>query len=57
MLGLFNLATTSLNINFSVNNLIQYAQMIIDALMPVLYVTLGISLGFIVIRALKNAFN
>lgn len=48
---------TNLEINFSVNNLIQYAQMIIDAMLPVLYVTLGISLGFIVIRALKNAFN
>jgi hypothetical protein len=31
--------------------------MIIDVLMPVLYITLGVALGFIVIRALKSAFN
>lgn len=47
----------TLQINFSISNLIQYAQMIVDMMMPVLYVTLGISLGFIVIKALKNAFN
>jgi len=48
---------TGLTINFDVNQLITYAQIIIDAMLPVLYVVLGISLGFIVIRALKGAFS
>lgn len=55
--SLLNLATTSLQINFNLESLFQYAQIIIDALMPVLYVTLGLALGFVVVRALKSAFS
>ena len=49
--------TESLTLNFDLSQMFQWAQMIIDVLMPVLYITLGVSLGFIVIRALKSAFN
>lgn len=48
---------TGLTINFDVNQLFTYAQTIISALMPVLYISLGISLGFIVINSLKRAFH
>lgn len=44
-------------LNFDMAQLFQYAQMIIDVLMPVIYITLGIALGFMVIRALKSAFS
>lgn len=53
----FTTTSSSVSVNFDMASLFQYAQMIIDVLMPVVYITLGISLGFIVIRALKSAFN
>lgn len=46
-----------LTLNFDVTQMFTWAQTIINALMPVLYVTLGISLGFLIIRSLKSAFN
>lgn len=48
---------TGFTISFDVNQMFTWAQTIITALMPVLYVTLGISLGFLIIRSLKSAFN
>lgn len=54
---LFATQTPQLLANFDISGLFQYAQVIIDALMPVIYVTLGIALGFVVIQALKNAFS
>jgi hypothetical protein len=50
-------AAYSLALNFSVDSMFTYAQIMIDALLPVVYITLGISLGFIIIRALKSAFS
>lgn len=47
----------ALSLDFDLSQMFEYAQLIIDVLMPVLYITLGVSLGFIVIRALKSAFN
>lgn len=44
-------------LNFDMTQLFQWAQMIIDVMMPIIYITLGIALGFMVIRALKSAFN
>lgn len=48
--------TPSLNVNFDVTQLFSFAQTMIDAMLPVVYVTLGISLGFLIIRSLKSAF-
>lgn len=47
----------TLTISFDVTQMFTWTQTIINALMPVVYVTLGISLGFLIIRALKSAFN
>lgn len=47
----------SLEINFDVTEMFSWAQTIISALMPVVYVTMGIGLGFLIIRALRSAFN
>lgn len=47
----------SLSINFDVSQMFSWAQTIINALLPVVYVTMGIGLGFLIIRALRSAFN
>lgn len=49
-------AEGGLSINFDVTQMFTWAQTIINALTPVLYVTLGISLGFLIIRSLRSAF-
>ena len=50
-------SSTSLEIDFDVTAMFSWAQTIISALMPVVYVTMGIGLGFLIIRALRSAFN
>ncbi len=50
-------SSPSLEINFDVTEMFAWAQTIISALMPVVYVTMGIGLGFLIIRALRSAFN
>jgi hypothetical protein len=50
-------APPTLTIDFSVENMFSWAQTIINALLPVVYVTMGIGLGFLIIRALRSAFN
>ncbi|HHX11308.1 MAG TPA: hypothetical protein GX731_00675 [Clostridiales bacterium] len=50
-------STPTLEIDFSVENMFTWAQTIINALLPVVYVTMGIGLGFLIIRALRSAFN
>lgn len=47
----------SLEFNFDSAQMFQWTQSILNAMMPVLYISLGIGLAFIVIRALKGAFN
>jgi hypothetical protein len=53
----FATATPTLTLNFDVTQMFTWTQTIINALLPVVYVTLGIALGFLIIRALKSAFN
>jgi hypothetical protein len=50
-------SSSSLEIDFDVTAMFSWAQTIISALMPVVYVTMGIGLGFLIIRALRSAFN
>jgi hypothetical protein len=51
--------TTSpaLNINFDVQEMFSWAQTIINAMLPVVYIIMGVALGFLIIRAFKSAFN
>ncbi|NDL67702.1 hypothetical protein [Anaerotalea alkaliphila] len=44
-------------LNFDPSQMFVWTQSIIDMMMPVVYITLGISLAFIIIRALKSAFS
>lgn len=45
-----------LEINFDVTQMFTWAQTIISAMMPVVYVTMGLGLGFLIIRSFRSAF-
>jgi len=49
--------TPTLDIEFDTAQMFAWAQTIITAMMPVLYIIMGVGLGFIVIRAFKSAFS
>lgn len=49
--------SNTFTMNFKPTEMFKWAQMVLDMMMPVLYITLGVSLAFIVIRALKSAFR
>jgi hypothetical protein len=49
--------TTSLEFDFDSSEMFTWTNTMLSALMPVLYITLGISLAFIIINALKYAFR
>lgn len=49
--------STGININFEPTQMFTYSNVIISCLMPVVYITAGLSLGFTVIYALKSAFG
>ncbi|WP_312810443.1 hypothetical protein [Sedimentibacter sp.] len=47
----------TLTFNFDPAEMFSWTNVMLSALMPVLYITLGISLAFIIINALKYAFR
>lgn len=50
-------ASNTIHINFDPTQMFTYSNVIIDCMMPVVYITAGLSLGFTVIYALKSAFS
>lgn len=56
-IGYCDSTTPTLEIEFDTSQMFAWAQTIITAMMPVLYIIMGVGLGFIVIRAFKSAFN
>ena len=50
-------AEDTLTFNFDPSEMFSWTNTMLSALMPVLYITLGISLAFIIINALKYAFR
>ncbi len=44
-------------LDFNVSEMFVWAQAILSAMMPVVYVSMGVGLGFLIVRALKSAFN
>lgn len=44
-------------INFDINQMFTFANIIIEALMPVVYITAGLGIGFLIINSLKAAFR
>lgn len=49
--------STGISIDFNPSEMFTYSNVIISCLMPVVYITAGLSLGFTVIYALKSAFS
>jgi hypothetical protein len=49
--------STELAFDFDPSEMFTWTNTMLSALMPVLYITLGISLAFIIINALKYAFR
>jgi len=48
---------TTLEFNFDSAQMFGWTNSLLDAMMPILYITLGIALAFIIINALKYAFR
>ena len=44
-------------INFDIAQMFTFANIIIEALMPVVYITAGLGIGFLIINSLKAAFR
>lgn len=57
MVPAFATEPTELTFNFDPAEMFNWTNTMLSALMPVLYITLGISLAFIIINALKYAFR
>lgn len=49
--------TPTLTLDFDFSTMFSWAQNILNVMMPVVYITMGVSLAFIIIRALKAAFS
>lgn len=54
--GFCTTTVSALTIDFDVAAMFSWTQIIISALMPIVYVLMGIGLGFLIINNLKNAF-
>lgn len=48
---------SGISINFDINQMFTFANIIIEALMPVVYITAGLGIGFLIINSLKAAFR
>lgn len=46
----------TLTIDFQVADMFVWAQTIINAMLPIVYITMGLGLGFLIIRSLRSAF-
>ena len=46
-----------ISINVDINQMFTFANIIIEALMPVVYITAGLGIGFLIINSLKAAFR
>lgn len=46
-----------LEIEFDMTQAFTWAQTIINAMLPVVYIMMGVGLGFLIINALKRAFS
>lgn len=49
--------STGIAVNFDTSQMFKFANVIIESLMPVVYITAGLGIGFLIINSLKNAFH
>jgi hypothetical protein len=47
----------SLTLDFDFTQMFSWAQNILNVMMPVVYITMGVALAFVIIKALKSAFG
>lgn len=50
-------SSPEISINFDISKMFTFANIIIEALMPVVYITAGLGIGFLIINSLKAAFR
>ena len=50
-------SSAGIAIDFDINQMFTFANIIIEALMPVVYITAGLGIGFLIINSLKAAFR
>lgn len=48
---------SGIKVNFDTTQMFTFANIIIESLMPVVYITAGLGIGFLIINSLKNAFR
>lgn len=48
--------TPSLNIDFEVTEMFSWAEMMINAMKPVMYITMGVGLAFLILGAFQSIF-
>lgn len=49
--------TPSLEIDLDLAEMFAWAETIVNVMMPIVYITMGIGLGFLIINALRRAFG
>lgn len=49
--------SSAISINFDTAQMFTFANVIIESMMPVVYITAGLGLGFMIINSLKAAFR
>jgi len=57
MYSVLALFLTSLLINLDVNTLFEYANIILQALMPVILISAGFALGMFILKQIASAFR
>lgn len=50
-------STPALNIDFEVTEMFSWAEMMINAMKPVMYITMGVGLAFLVLGAFQAIFS
>lgn len=49
--------SSGIKVDFDTSQMFTFANVIIESLMPVVYITAGLGIGFLIINSLKNAFR
>lgn len=50
-------SSSGIKVDFDTAQMFTFANVIIESLMPVVYITAGLGIGFLIINSLKNAFR
>ena len=50
-------STPTLTLSLNLSDIFTYAQLIVNALMPIVLITAGFGLGFFVLKVIANAFK